>query len=179
MTCEINHADIVEREARGEVLIGIEPAIARRFFTNTNHRAIQEEIDESLYVERSLVKTFFCMDYLSLLTCIVASIAAIKWFSFVSIPMIVVAWFLFGGKASMGHQKVAVPIGLVILFLLIAYFFKEISIAIAVWVALLPLPYFFAALTYKCSTVFLRCLSIRNEKAFKLLYGDAIFLKEV
>ena len=47
-----------------------------------------------------------------------------------------------------------------------------------IWLVLLPLQYFFARLTYKLATVFLRLLSVRNEKAVNLLYDQGIFLKK-
>jgi hypothetical protein len=65
-----------------------------------------------------------------------------------------------------------------VICILLAYYFKEKGTSMLVWLMLLPLPYFFIRLTYKLATMFLRSLSIRNEKAFNLLYGKRIFLEE-
>jgi len=100
--CEINHKEIVKREERGEIVIGIDPAVARRFFTSTDHRSVQQEIGEALFIERFFVKALFCLGVLSLLAGIVASIFAIKWWSVLGIPMMIVSWFILGGRASMG-----------------------------------------------------------------------------
>jgi len=176
---EVNHKEIVEREEKGEILIGIEPAVARRFFTDTNHRVVQQEIGEALFVERFFVKAFFWLAVLSLLAGIVASIFAIKWYSVLAIPLMVVSWFVLGGMASMGSQKLGAAIGSVIICFVLAYYLIDKGIAVTIWLTLLPLPYFLDRLTYKSATVFLRCLSIRNERAFNLLFNKGIFLREV
>jgi len=66
----------------------------------------------------------------------------------------------------------------VVICALLAYYFRNKGIFTIVWLVLLSLPYFFARLTYKLATIFLRLLSVRNEKAFNLLLGKGIFLKE-
>jgi hypothetical protein len=176
---EFNHAEIVRREEQGEILIGIEPAVARKFFTDTKHQEIQQEIGEPLYIERFFVRLFFYLSGLSLLAGIVVSVLVIKWYSVVAIPLMLIGWFILSGKASMGKQKLGYPFVLVILSLILVYFLRSKGIAISIWIVLIPLPYFFSQLTYKTATVFLRALSIRNEKAFNLLFQTGIFLKEV
>lgn len=53
----INHQEFVKRVEKGDVLIGIEPTGARKFFTDTNHSTIKEKVGESLFIERFFVKT--------------------------------------------------------------------------------------------------------------------------
>jgi len=78
----------------------------------------------------------------------------------------------------MGKQKVGGAVFLVVICVFLAYYFRAKGTSMIVWLILLPFPYFFARLTYKLATIFLRCLSSRNGKAFNLLYGKGIFLKE-
>lgn len=179
MMWEINHEEIVRKEEKGEILIGIDPAVARQFFTETNHRDIQEEIGEPLFIERFFVKVFFYVSWLSLLAGVVVCVLAIKWYCTIAIPLMLVSGFILSGKASMGKQKLFFPFSLVIIASILAYFLKGRGIEVSIRITLLPLPYFFAQLTYKSATIFLRSLSIRNEKAFNLLYQKGIFLREV
>jgi hypothetical protein len=177
--CELNHKDIVEREAKGQILIEIEPAVARRFFTQAHHHILQQEIGEALFVERSLVKTFAWLSVLSLLAGMIASVFAIKWYSVLAIPVMIFGWFILGAKASVGSQKLGGAFGLMLIGLILAYCVRDRGVVVTIWVILLPLPYFFDRLTYRSASVFLRSLSVRNERAFNLLYDKGVFLKEV
>lgn len=178
MTGNINYQDFVKRAESGEILIGIEPALARQFFTDTDHLAIQQEIGEHLFVERFFVKSVWLLEFICLFAGVVASVIALGWYSAVAILLMIIVFFALAGKASMGTQKFGYAILLVVICIFLAYYFRDKEIALVVWLVLLPLPYFFARLTYKLATVFLRALSLRNEKVFNLLYDKAIFLKE-
>jgi hypothetical protein len=173
-----NYEEFVRREERGEILVGIEPAVARKFFTDTDHSIIKEKIGEPLFTERFFVKTCWLLEFICLFAGIIASIFALKWYSIMVIPIMLITAFILGGKVSMGRQKIGGAVFLVLIFILLAYYFRDKGTSKMVWLILLPLPYFFARLTYKLATMFLRLLSVRNEKAFNLLYGQGIFLKE-
>ena len=173
-----NYQEFVKRAEKGEILIGIEPAVARKFFTDTDHSVVKEKIGESLFIERFFVKTCWLLEFICLLAGIIASVFALKWYSIIAIPIMLIAFFVLGGKASMGRQKIGGAVFLVILCVLLAYYFRDKGTSVIVWLVLLSLPYFFARLTYKLATMFLRLLSVRNEKAFNLLYDKGIFLKE-
>ncbi|MDQ7839183.1 MAG: hypothetical protein RDU59_11915 [Thermodesulfobacteriota bacterium] len=174
-----NYQGFVKQAERGEILIGIEPALARKFFTDTEHKAIQQEIGEALFIERFFVKAVWLLEFISLLAGVVASIFALGWYSAIAIPVMIVGVFILGGKASMGTQKIGGAVFLVIFCFFLAFYFREKGPALFLWLVLLPMPYFFARLTYKLATFFLRALSLRNEKVFNLLYDKAIFLKKV
>jgi len=173
-----NYQEFVKWAEKGEIFIGIDPASARKFFIETSHSVVREKIGESLFIERFFVKTCFFLWYICLLAGIIASIFALKWYSIIAIPVMLIASFVLGGKASMGRQKIRGAVFLVAICVLLAYYFRDKGTSMMVWLVLLPLPYFFARFTYKLATMFLRLLSVRNEKAFNLLYGRAIFLKE-
>ncbi|MCK4428146.1 MAG: hypothetical protein KAW16_06665 [candidate division Zixibacteria bacterium] len=173
-----NYQEFVERATKGKILIGVEPAVARKFFTDADHSYIKEKIGESLYVERFFVKTSWLLEFICLLAGTIASIFALKWYSVIAIPLMLMVSFALGGKASMGRQRIGGVVFLVTICILLAYYFRDKGTSMIVWLVLLPLPYFFARLTYKLATMFLRLLSVRNEKAFDLLYDRGIFLKE-
>ncbi len=173
-----DYQEFVQRAEKGKILIGAEPAVARKFFTDTDHSVIKEKIGEALFMERFFVRTCWLLEHVCLLAGIIASIIALKWYSIIAIPVMVLASFVLGGKASIGRQKIGGAVFLVVICALLAYYFRNKGIFTIVWLVLLSLPYFFARLTYKLATIFLRLLSVRNEKAFNLLLGKGIFLKE-
>ena len=174
-----NYQEFVKQAERGEILVGIDPAVARKFFTDTDHEAVQKEIGEPLFVERFFAKTVWLFEFITLFAGAIASIFALAWYSAIVIPLMIVVFFIFGGKASMGTQKIGGAVLLVIICLVLAFYFSDKGLALFLWLILLPMPYFFARLTYKLSTVFLRALSLRNEKVFNMLNDKGIFLKKV
>jgi hypothetical protein len=175
----ISYQNIVKQAERGEILVGVEPALARKFFTDTSHKTIQQEIGEALYIERFSVKAVWVLEFISLLAAIITSVFALGWYSAIAIPLMIIGLFMLGGMASMGKQRMGGALSLVIICSILAYVFREKGTSLTLWLVLLPTPYFFARLTYKLATVFLRALSLRNERAFNLLRDKAIFLKKV
>lgn len=173
-----NYQESVKRTKEGGALIHVEPAGARKFFTNTNYSVIKEKVGESLLIERFFVKACWLLEYVFLIAAMITSIFALKWYSIIAMPVMLIAFIVLSGEASMGKQKIADTLFLIIICFSLAFYFRDKGTSMVVWLVLLPLPYFFVRLTYKLATLFLRLLSVRNEKAFNLLYGKRIFLKE-
>jgi len=176
---EWTHEEIVKKEKNGEILIGIEPAVARRFFTDTDHDLVIEQIEEPIPIERFSVKSVWILEHIFLLVGIITSVFALHWFSIIAIPSMFVSFYILGGKASMGAQRMGGSIFGLLIFLFLAYYLKQYGLWMVIWLIALPLPYFFARLTYKLSTIFLRMLAIRNPLLFNLYYDSGIFIKEL
>ncbi len=174
----MNYREFVQRAEKGEILIGVEPTVAREFFMGTDHSLVQNEIGEPLFVERFLVQLAFWLSYIFLLAGIIASIFALKWFGALAIPTMLTASFVLQGQASMGRHTLAAPLFLLFVGILLAYLFRESGPFMVVWLLLLPLPYLSVSVCYKLAILFLRALSLRNEKAFNLLIDEGIFIKE-
>ena len=43
-----NFQKFVKRAEKGGILIGVEPSLARKFFTDTDHSVIKEEIGDNI-----------------------------------------------------------------------------------------------------------------------------------
>jgi ABC-type multidrug transport system fused ATPase/permease subunit len=97
--------EFVKQAKNGEILIGVEPAVARRFFTDSDKNIIRQLIGESLSVKQFLVKLVWILEYVTLFVGIIVSIFAIHWYSFIAIPLMIVISFILGGKASAGAQR--------------------------------------------------------------------------
>lgn len=174
----VDYKELVERAERGEILIGVDTTVARRFFTDTRHSAIEESIGEALFVERFFVKTCFALSYVCLFAGMVICVFALKWFSLIAIPVTVVVSFVSVASACKGGQKIWGAFLPLIVFALLAYYLRHRGAFTVLWLVLLPLPYFFARMTYYLATMFVRLLVLRNEKAFNLLGSEGIRWKE-
>jgi hypothetical protein len=73
----MDHREIVLKEERGEILIGIEPALARRFFIEPDHESISQQIGEPIYIERFTVRVVWLLQFVLLLGNLIASVFAI------------------------------------------------------------------------------------------------------
>jgi hypothetical protein len=175
----MDHREIVLKEERGEILIGIEPALARRFFIEPDHESISQQIGEPIYIERFTVRVVWLLQFVLLLGNLIASVFAIGWFAIITIPLTVVLFGFLQGRASTGKQSATGALIAVAVFTVAAFVFTVPGSSTFYWVISLPLPYLFTRLTYKFATALLRMLCIRNEKVFNLLNGQAIFIKEV
>ena len=173
-----NYQEFVKRVEKGDAAIRIEPAGARKFFTDTARSTIKEKVGESLLAECLFVKTCWLLGYACLIAAMIASIFAMKWYCIIAMPVILIAFTLLSGEAYMGKQRILDTVFLIVICVSLAYYFRDTGPSTLVWLVLLPLPYFFIRLTYKLATMFLRSLSMRNEKAFNLFYGKKIFLEE-
>lgn len=174
----ISHQEFIKRAEKGEALIRIEPTGARKFFTDTVQSVIKEKVGESLLTERLFVKTCWLLGYACLMAAMITGVFALKWYSIIAIPVMLIAFIILSGEASMGRQRIRDAILLMVICAVLAYYLRDKGTSMVVWLMLLPLPYFFIRLTYDLATRFLHLLSVRNEKAFNLLYGKRIFLKE-
>lgn len=176
---EKEYQEIIRKAERGEVLIGVEPALARQFFTaSVSAQKIQEIVGEPLYFERYLVKTVWLLEPIFLFLNFIASIFLFKWYSVIIIPIIFAVLFLLISFASAGKQRIIFPMILLIIGFLTIYHFKGQSIWFKIWIVSMVATYFFAKLTYWLSVSLARLLACRNYKFFYQFLDKIIFLKE-
>ena len=172
------YREIVERYNNGEIVIGVEPALARKFFTDTDKESVRQEFGESFNAQRLIVKSVWILEYITLIFLLISSIISFKWYSILLVTIIIISAIFYGGKSSIGRQGIGGNVLFAIICFGISYKFIYQNIYLSIWFLLLPMPYLFARLTYKLSNAFLRSISMRNQELFSYLIGKAIFLKE-
>jgi len=172
----MNYAEIVSKAQKGELLIGIEPAVARKFFMDTNTKGL--EIGQPMSVKISLINTILILDWLFMLFTDIVSIIAFKWWSIAIIPVILIAHMFYQSKASMGKQRLWGITSFCLVCFYVAYSLYFNGIMTMLFFILLPLSFLFTRLMYFLSCTFLRSLSLKSENLFNMLYGKAIFIKE-
>ncbi|MBI2579370.1 MAG: hypothetical protein HYW27_00530 [Candidatus Aenigmarchaeota archaeon] len=147
---------------RGELLIGIDRAAARKFFTDVPLSQITAATGESPYFAKIIVWLAFLTGPMALFASFVLSIMAVRWYSVLTIPVSVFVWFGFYGDSSRRGQRMfgisavlaasllALPLGLVQSTLLAWY---VVSIIFSLWMA---------RAVYCSATFFLRAFVLRT-----------------
>mgnify|MGYP000913083399 CR=1 FL=1 len=173
----MTHNELKEKYIKGEILIGIEPSIARQFFTDLDAETVKQNTGEYFAIERLKVKIVWLLQFAFVLAAIVTSIFAIKWYSLIYIPIIFISWFYYMGRASIGNQSMLYVTLLVLLSFILSFIFKDKEIIFIVWLILTSLPFYFARLTYKLSTIYFRAIVLKNESIFNMYFTTGFWIK--
>ena len=172
---QLDHSTFKKLYDEKKIAIGIEPSLARRFYQEYS----TEKIGVDITKKSILMKFILLLHYLSLVFNIIISIIAVRYYSILIIPVIIIITFFATGQASIGKQQLSGAIIIQIIFFVISFQFASGKTYLLLWIITLPLPYFFAKLEYKLSTHFLRNLVLKNSNAYHLLFDNAIFYKYI
>jgi hypothetical protein len=166
---ESDHAEIIARETRGELVIGIDRTFARRLYTDVSLRDIERETGEAPYVEKLIVMGAFVGSPLMLMASSAAAIFVLHWSALLAIPLGLLSWILFKLRSPLGQASL-VPISILLGALAICWvlnvdgrgqcFAVLTGYALALWLD---------RLLYTASTFLLRALISRNARAFTWL----------
>ncbi|NMA82966.1 MAG: hypothetical protein GX962_03770 [Epulopiscium sp.] len=171
----MTYKEIIEKVNKGEILIGIEPAYARSFFSNI--RKDKELKTKNLQKHSFVVNLLLAFSFYSLILLCVFAISLLKWYSILFIPITIMYFIYFQSRSSMGRQKIIGPI----IYLIVCYLeaFKHINgpFNVVGFFLLLPLPFISTRMMYYYSCSVLRNLVMKNELLFNRLYQSAVFLK--
>ncbi len=163
--------EILKKQEAGEILLYIDTASFRKFFTEINNAKAKELIGESLQIESYAIKfIMFVLEPLTLLTAAVSSVFLFKWFALLIIPVLFLLWGFLKGQASIGKQKIFFSLALLIVGIIAALSYQEYGLWFKLFVIGLPATYFSSKLLYYLSARFGFMLIHRNYKFFKLFY---------
>jgi hypothetical protein len=181
------HEDFARRANADEVLIGVEPAIARRLLMNSSSDTLNEEIGERLTLERTVVTAAYWLGSLAVLASIPTAVLAFSWWSIVIIPVTAIACWVYYGKASSGRQKLQRVTCSFILAVMMCFQHPTFLVRygatnsrsrnIFMWLACVTAVFFFARMTFASASLFVRCLVVRNARAFEWLNEKAVFVR--
>lgn len=169
---------MVARIQTGAVLIGVDRAMARKFYTDVSLSRIAEETGEAPYFEKVVVLGAFVCGPLALLASFIMAVLAFGWWAAVAIPASFAVYALFAGASSMPMQSMAsvsAVLGFALLGLYLGWFpsnyvgWFTVLVVFALWNA---------RLVYSMATIFIRAFVVRNRRAFEFL-APHIQLKEV
>jgi hypothetical protein len=153
----------------GSLLIGIDRAIARKFYTDFPLSKIEEETDEAPYFEKMVVWFAFLSAPIALLVSFVLSVLAFQWWAVLIIPLPVVVYFIFSGQSSMprrGMLGISILLAFTIAILFSRFFTSPfvpwylIAVVFALWAS---------RLVYCAATAMLRAFILRNQRALEFM----------
>ncbi len=170
-------SDFASRAYRGEIIIGIDPAFARRFFTDSSNADIEVRIGEPVYIERAVVMGSFVLEPLMLIVSIVAAVSTFGWWSLIVGPASVLAWFGYRSRSSAGRQHILGAL-LIVAMAVAAPQFIIMPRAVSLWLFAYAAALFLARWVYFSATKFLRAIVIRNEHAREMLQASLV-IREV
>ncbi len=163
------YKDFVARANAGALLIGVDRAIARKFYTGVSISRIEEETGEAPYFEKMIVWLAFVTAPIALLASFIVSILAFRWWAALAIPISVVAYFVYSGQSSMprrGMLGISILLALSVGSLFTGFFTSQfvpwyfIAIVFALWVS---------RLVYCAATSLLRAFVLRNQRALEFM----------
>ena len=97
----MEYQDFITAEKNGKILVGIEPAIARQFFTETTYKEAIELTGNNLFLERLFIRLFMILEFVFAILTVILSVLSLKWYSMLFIPIFLVFWF---PQAGLGLQ---------------------------------------------------------------------------
>ena len=160
----------------GNVLIGIDRATARQFYTDASLHKIAEETGYAPYLQKFVVRSAFFTSYLALIGSFVLSVLAFGWYATLIIPGSFFVYFVFtflSSQPNRGMILISFLLGLSVLGLFMSLGISPVS---SWYFSVYLLALWCSRFLYCASTTFLRMFVIRNKKAFELL-GDHVEIR--
>jgi hypothetical protein len=159
----------------GQISVGVEPAVARRLYTEASDSWIREKVGESVAAERLIVKGAFVAAPVALLISFGLLVRAFGWVSIILIPITGLVWYYHGGRASMGSPRLW---WMTILTMVLIFTAIDEPTPLSEWGVVFILALYLDRIKYRAAVLFFRALIIRNQRAFEL-FADAITYREV
>jgi hypothetical protein len=156
MTSE-EHREIVASEAEGRLLVGIDRASARQFFTQTDGSSMATITGEHLYAQIILVKTAVVLANLLPFVAAGLAVAAFGWWALLIGPATIVLCLFFFNTSRIGGVGLGFPASIFVAAA-VSFFAAPLPAFARWWLLALAAAIFFARFMYVAATVFLRHL---------------------
>jgi hypothetical protein len=173
----MEHKEVIELEKQGKLLIGVDRAMARKFYTNIPISKIQEETGETPYFEKTIIWFAFLFGPIALITCIVLGFFAFSWWGISCMVLCPVAYFMYSSSSVLGDSKLT-GITLLLFISIAIHFFGNLRTPwISGFISIFLLSLWCERLLYCASTFLLRAFVIRNARAFEFL-SDYLVIRQ-
>ncbi|AEM74785.1 hypothetical protein [Caldicellulosiruptor acetigenus] len=186
---EMPHDEMVKNYFEGKILLGVEPAAARKFIMSIS----SQSPNNSFYIVTSMlmsndniialkkakifINIVFSLSLVTLFAFIIISIVNFKWIGIVIDIVFIVALIIYSSYVSMGKQTLSRIVIVTILCFLIAFYTKNINDFLFYFI--MPLPFLFTRLSYYFSVSFIRNLALKDQGFYIKALNRIIFLKKV
>lgn len=172
-----NFSQIRELVESGKLIIGVHTGGAAGFF-DKSATEMNQAIGEPASLQRNLVTWFLYISSLLIFSGIYFAIKAFGWWGILAIAggfALLVFRYTF---AQLGIQRIA-PSILFLVIICIVVSVINLDLWTKLWILSLLLTLFFVKLRFYATHHFLRSLVFKNYRAFALLNGTIISIKEV
>lgn len=168
---ELDHSTLTSRYREGKLAFGMDPAYARRLFTDFKGETLISKIGEDLKLERFLVTACMAISWWGFLSTLPVAIWTFGWWAVVAIPAATVIWFGLKTRAGMGRQSLSFEMTALATAIVVPPV-AGWNVRIYVWLVSLAASLLAARLVYYFSNRMVRDLILRNPKAYDLLSRD-------
>lgn len=174
---ENEYKTLVEQVYSNALQIGIDRAVARRFYTHIPLYKIKEETGETPYFAKMVVWFAFLSAPVALIASFILSVLAFHWWAALAIPLSIVIYSLYYGQSSMPHGGIlwisallALAIGSIFTRIFSSHFAPWYFIAFnfSLWAS---------RLVYIAAKMLLMAFVLRNQRAFEFM-GEDIHIRE-
>lgn len=171
---KLKYDDLVILDEKNEILIGLDRAFSRKFYTRLSLSEIKQKTGESVLPEKIIVMLIFIITFLALITSAILSVFAFKWWSILVIPAAIMLWGYVLSLSSLGKSTM-IPLNILILVLVLINILTD-YFDFQTWLII----YLYAGsmwsgrLQYKISAIFLRSFIINNKRAYEWLQNEVM-----
>ena len=166
---KVEHKELIELEQQGKVLIGVDRAMARKFYTDIPISIMEEETGETPYFEKMIVWLAFLIGPISLVASLVLAFFALSWWGVICVFLCPFVYFIYSSSSVKGDSRM---VGITIFFIVVTcvHFLGVFDVP---WITGFATVFLFSLwcvrLLYCSSTLLLRSFVIRNARAFQYL----------
>ena len=174
---EDEYKALVAHANSGALLIGVDRAFARKFYTDVPLAKIKEETGEVPYFEKIVVWFAFISAPIALFASLTLSALAFRWWAVLAIPLSAIVYFVFAAESSRGQTRM-LGVSIVLALAIASLFTNFFSSQSVPWYATAVAFAFWAQrLVYCGSATLLRAFILRNQRALEFT-REHIVVKE-
>ena len=174
----MEHKEVIELEKQGKLLIGVDRAMARKFYTDIAISKIQEETGEAPYFEKMIVWFAFLFWPIALLLSIVLGFLAFSWWGIICLVLCPIVYFTYS-SSSVRRSSNLIAITILLFISIGVHFSGNLNAPLITgFTGAFLFSLWCVRLLYCSSTFFVRAFVIRNGRAYEYL-SDYLVLRNV
>jgi hypothetical protein len=173
-----DYTSLIEAANRGQILIGVDRAVARRFFTDRSIGEIQAATGEAPYLQKSVVMALFLIAPVALIASVVLAFLAVGWWGLLALIFCPAVYFAYYSYSSLGGARL-LPITAVLVSVGAIHLSNVMAAPLITGFAFaFAFSLWCGRLGYSSATVFYRVMALQSAQAFDAL-APALWIRRV
>ena len=166
---EAEYKEFVKAAYDGAILIGVDRAFARRFYTTIPLSKIEDETGEAPYFEKMVVWSAFLGGPMALLVSSILAVDAFRWWAALVVPFCALVWVIYYTQSVRSDSRMITAYLFVVLAGALHFSGLFKSPKVTLFLLAFTISLFCARSLYCSATYLLRCFVLRSFKAFTYL----------